>query len=251
MNLPSLNIRISGKGYPVIFLHGFLESNRMWEYLSIPNIQRIEIELPGHGSSPEILDVSIEVIAKHILSHSEIKNLETFHVVGHSMGGYVALEIKKQHPRCKKVILLNSNFWEDSPQKKKDRLRVAKIVHFNKLHFIREVIPNLFSHSEKFEKDIKKLIKEASLISSNTIASASIAMSRRQNNRILLEEKAQDFYIIQGDLDKTVPLEMMEKSLEEIPVHYSVISDCGHMAHIEKTGEVNEILNGILKSSRQ
>ena len=48
-----LNYSIFGNGYPVVFLHGFLESNSMWDYLSLENlnVQCVLIELPGHGKS--------------------------------------------------------------------------------------------------------------------------------------------------------------------------------------------------------
>ena len=46
-----LNYRVSGNGYPVVFLHGFLESVSMWDYINIQDVQSIFIDLPGHGKS--------------------------------------------------------------------------------------------------------------------------------------------------------------------------------------------------------
>ena len=41
-----------GNGYPVVFLHGFLESMTMWEDLKFEGIwQQVFIDLPGHGGS--------------------------------------------------------------------------------------------------------------------------------------------------------------------------------------------------------
>ena len=49
----SLKIKIEGEGFPLLFLHGFLEDSRMWNYLSTSrlNYKRIFIDLPGHGGS--------------------------------------------------------------------------------------------------------------------------------------------------------------------------------------------------------
>ena len=128
-----LSYKIVGKGFPVVFLHGFLESVSMWDYLKLEmmNFQSILIDLPGHGDSlNEDEDVpSIEYMAfkvKELLIHLNIKD---FSVVGHSMGGYVSLVLKNELNisssgfilNCSKVVLLNSNFWEDSEEKKRDR----------------------------------------------------------------------------------------------------------------------------------
>ena len=57
--------------------------------------------------------------------------------------------------------MLNSNFWADSEQKKKDRLRVADIAFKAKKVFINEAIPNLFGQVELFRDEIEVLKEEA------------------------------------------------------------------------------------------
>ena len=49
----NLKFKIEGEGFPLLFLHGFLEDSRMWEFLSTSslNYKKIFIDLPGHGGS--------------------------------------------------------------------------------------------------------------------------------------------------------------------------------------------------------
>jgi hypothetical protein len=49
-----LEHRIIGNGYPIVFLHGFLEDSSMWEHLNLPlksAYKFVFIDLPGHGKS--------------------------------------------------------------------------------------------------------------------------------------------------------------------------------------------------------
>ena len=111
-----LNYRVVGNGYPVVFLHGFLESISMWEYLSLSqNNQKILIDLPGHGTSDftKTTLFSMQSVAKEVKRVIDELNIQEYHLVGHSMGGYIGIELMKIDVRCDKLILLNSNFSED------------------------------------------------------------------------------------------------------------------------------------------
>jgi 2-succinyl-6-hydroxy-2,4-cyclohexadiene-1-carboxylate synthase len=244
-----LNYRIEGKGYPIIFLHGFLESNSMWKYLRLLelNSKCIFIELPGHGDSPlfESLPPSIEAMClgvQELIDHLDIKE---FGIVGHSMGGYVALELKKNCNKVDKVVLLNSNTWSDAPQKVIDRQRVASIVYQAKDLFLKEAIPNLFLDAAKNQKEIDELILEAKKMTPDAIAYASLAMSTRSDFTEYVSTNSDDFYLIQGDGDKIVPREAMDKLFANKTRHYFVIEEAGHMAHIERSTKVLEILKSI------
>ncbi|MFZ9658097.1 MAG: alpha/beta fold hydrolase, partial [Crocinitomicaceae bacterium] len=135
----------------------------MWDYLPLNDlpIQQIRIDLPGHGNSalPDQVP-SIAGMAQAVFEVLDSLAIQSFSVVGHSMGAYVGLELS-MHPGFQQLILLNSNCWSDSEQKKQDRLRVAQIVYKAKDIFIREAIPNLFQSPESSKKESAVLIEEA------------------------------------------------------------------------------------------
>ena len=108
---------------------------------------------------------SIESMANEVISVLEKEGIKKFHIVGHSMGGYIALSIKEKQKECKKVILLNSNYWSDSESKKRDRDRVCKIAFKAKDYFLNEAIPNLFTDKEKYKPQIDQLIDESKQMS--------------------------------------------------------------------------------------
>ena len=243
-----LNYRVFGNGYPVVFLHGFLESTTMWSFLALEKaaFQSILIDLPGHGNSG-LNDTnespSMKYMAEEVAKLLEELNIEQYHVVGHSMGGYVALELKELDLKCKKVVMLNSNFWEDRVEKKKDRVRIADIVLKAKDLFVNEAIPGLFYRHNRKDSAVIELIKEAKKMEAASIAYASLAMRNRKDKSTLVKEKATDFLILHGKHDPIISTEKWQSELKEIPVSFEIVEDAGHMSHIENP---TKILNSII-----
>ena len=247
-----LNYRMAGDGHPVIFLHGFLESITMWSQLDLESLpfKSVLIDLPGHGLSPLTDDSSIpslDFYAQEVKKLLVDLHISYYHVVGHSMGGYVALKLKEFDSCCKKVVLLNSNFWEDEPGKKQDRVRVADVALKAKSLFVNEAIPGLFYRHNRTNAFIKDLTTEAKKIDGVAIAYASLAMRNRSNKRELLLANPNDFLIIQGENDPLISPKKMQRELINSNVELLLFHQSGHMAHYEEPKRVAKILSDFLK----
>lgn len=92
-----LNFESSGSGRPLLALHGYGASLFSWRHLplALPDRRVIRIDFPGHGRSPPRLDNHYRLAdhARAVLEFIESQGLEDFDLVGHSMGGGVALMI--------------------------------------------------------------------------------------------------------------------------------------------------------------
>lgn len=242
-----LSYSVEGEGIPIVLLHGFLESSTMWDYLSLSSLKMkfIRIDLPGHGKSIHFSsdNPTIDYFASCVIDVLDELKIYHFHVLGHSMGGYVALNIAKRFPqRVFTCGLMNSNFWSDSEEKKRDRTRVVEIVRKNKNIFINEAIPRLFHSHHNFHSEIASLIHDAKTMTSEAIAFASIAMRDREDNTDLVNKHNQvEIYIIQGDEDKTIPVDVMNKNLL-LKDRLTIIPNSGHMSHIEQSNRVSQLL---------
>ena len=88
-----------GKGFPFVFVHGYLGSSEMWslqkEFFS--KYYRVIIPaLPGFGESHNVKSLdSINKMAKEIINLLDQKNIDKFNLIGHSMGGMIVQEITK------------------------------------------------------------------------------------------------------------------------------------------------------------
>ena len=89
-----------GKGFPLVLVHGFLGSSKMWEPqidFFKDNFRVITPDLPGFGKSNKAkLHNSIQSISNLILECLKEKKINKFHLLGHSMGGMIVQEMAKR-----------------------------------------------------------------------------------------------------------------------------------------------------------
>lgn len=237
----------------LVFLHGFLEDLSIWNDI-IPSFQEegytcLTIDLPCHGSSRFDGEIcSMSFMAETVFSLISFLNLNPDKIIGHSMGGYVALELTKMVKS--EPILLHSNFWEDSPQKKIDRNRVIEIVKKNKSLFINEAIPGLFAPTNKDSHltVIQGLIDKANETPANEICAATAGMRDRQAFYQLKSNLRVS--IIHGDLDPIIQSEKMTEELQNISSSYLFTNmiDVGHMGIWEDPKTVISSIKSILFS---
>jgi len=157
----TINYTISGKGAAVVLLHGFLETVDMWNNL-IPelsqNNQVICIDLLGHGKTDCIGYVhTMEAMADAVFAVLQHLKIEKADVIGHSMGGYVALALAEKQPQLfKGLCLMNSSFEEDDDERKALRVRANEMAktHFETL--VEMSFANLFA-AESREKFLGEL----------------------------------------------------------------------------------------------
>lgn len=98
INGVSVNYEVAGEGKVVVFLHGYTGSSQDWfnqmSALS-PMYKVIAVDLRGHGRSsapPRETDYSIEIFVEDVHSILNHLNIEKCCMVGHSLGGFMALE---------------------------------------------------------------------------------------------------------------------------------------------------------------
>ena len=224
----------------------------MWQDLTLIelDVHCLFIDLPGHGKSKfsitESPEAGIEHMANEVIAVIESLGIKDFDILGHSMGGYVALEVKRLKAQCGKVVLLNSNYWNDPPAKVIDRKRIEKLVQNSKPFFLQKAIPGLFTEPDKFQLEINQLIEEASIMESKAIGYASLAMASRKDFTKIISH--QDLYVIHGAHDRLASSNQYEGH-GILNGHFFELQNAGHMSHIESPQEVIEVLKIILGGS--
>lgn len=245
-----LHHRISGNGDPVVFLHGFMEDCSMWDEL-ISHFQHktcILIDLHGHGKSffdPE-LPCQMSIMAQQVRFTLDKLAISHYQLVGHSLGGYVGLELLKTDPQLEHLTLFHSHPWPDSPAKKTDRDRVSKLVLTKSVFFIREAIPNLFAFPEEQSEAIKTYCAIAEQMHPEAIAWSTIAMRNRDSSEQVLIDRPENVSVIQGQLDPLIPNIQLRTFAEKHEIGFYEIARCGHMGQVEAPAASIELLKAIL-----
>src|SRR5512143_3456474 len=119
-----------GTGTPLVLLHGYPLDHHLWDQVAPLLVDTFELILPdlrGFGESSTVdsfytmEDIASDVAA--LLDHLEIQKAA---VVGHSMGGYVALAFARLYPqRVNGLGLISSQILADTPDRKEGRYNSA------------------------------------------------------------------------------------------------------------------------------
>lgn len=106
-------VRRAGSGPVVVLIHGMAGSLDTWDPV-FPTLARtcdvIAVDLPGHGASSRLRgDFSLGTLASAVRDVLDVLDIETATVVGHSLGGGIALQFVYQFPeRSERLVLVSS-----------------------------------------------------------------------------------------------------------------------------------------------
>ena len=229
----------NGTGVPVVLLHGFLENSTMWDAF-IPVLSKnnriICIDLLGHGQTDCLGYIhSMELMADIVKAVLNYLKISQTIIIGHSMGGYVALAFAEKNP--KDVIglcLMNSTANADSSERKKNRDRAIIAVKQNYKTFVRIAVVNLFRPKNRriFTKQIKFIKEEALKMPVQGIVAALEGMKIRKDREQLFKNSAYEKLMIISKKDPVLDFKSLIKQTKNSNIKVVEFPD-GHMSHIE------------------
>ncbi len=247
-----LYYEVVGKGKPLVFLHGFLESHQIWDRLKEAlkdTYQIITLDLLGHGQSEITSAIStMENMADEVILVLNHLNIEKATFVGHSMGGYVSCALADLYPeRTENIVLINSSTLPDDDEKKAQRLKACETAKRNFNALVSFSMPSLFAahHRENFRNELKEIKEIALKTPIEGVCAALKGMRERPNRSSILYDFKGDIYTIVGKNDETVNPELFLALIPDLPNIHLHQFDGGHMAFIEHYDEVLAILKSI------
>lgn len=241
------------KGNAIVLLHGFLENKTMWRDLA-PELSKkqrvITIDLLGHGESGcmgyvHSMEENAEVV-RAVLSELRIRKVN---LIGHSMGGYVALAFAEMFPTMiKGLVLMNSTSKADSEERKTNRDRAIKAVKKDYAGFVRLAIANLFNpdNRERLANEIEKVKKEALKTPLQGVVASLEGMKIRKDREAQLHSSSFPILLILGEKDPVFLYKDSLKQIENTTVKLVTFPD-GHMSHIENRDELKKVLLDFFK----
>jgi len=242
-----------GTGTAVVLLHGFIENKTMWKDLAPKLAEKnrvISIDLLGHGDSDCLgyvhsMEENAEIV-KAVLSNLKIRKTI---IIGHSMGGYVALALAELYPQfIKGLVLLNSTAKEDSEERKLNRDRAIKAVKQNYINFVRMSIVNLFSENnrDRLENEIEKVKLEALKTPLQGIIASLEGMKIRKDRQFILKESNFPKMLILGKKDGVLIYNENMTQIKNTNAELITFPD-GHMSHIENKMDLEKVVLKFLK----
>lgn len=99
----------AGSGPPVILLHGLFGAGQNWGAIRkalSPQFRVLTPDLRNHGTSPHAADMSYAAMAADVIETMDAAGLDQAAILGHSMGGKVAMTLALTHPgRVSRLVI--------------------------------------------------------------------------------------------------------------------------------------------------
>jgi proline-specific peptidase len=259
---------IQGTGYPVIMHHGYGATGSIWigqvkelsKYFKLIILDARSSGKSDHPTNPYTLDTLVEDL-KGLMDSLKI---EKAHIIGQSMGGWIAQNFVLKYPaRVNKIVLLGTNhkgsgiqIFKDAliknyEQQKQDKVQAywdyAKFTHHRK--FIKEMQAD---QKKKFHglwsaEDMIKELTENKMTPKDYQLLADAVEKHDVTER--LPQIKNPVLLIAATNDKLSPKMVMEEIHKGIKnSKFELIDDTAHHVFLEAAPKVNQLIIDFLKS---
>jgi pimeloyl-ACP methyl ester carboxylesterase len=250
-----ISYTLTGNGKTVLLLHGFAEDATIWKSLVWQLNKKYKvicIDLPGTGESDWIKDITIDTCAQIIAAILQREQITLCTLLGHSMGGYIALAFAKKYPdRLRGIGLLHSTAYADTEEKKAARRKsIDFIKEYSAIRYLLQSIPNLFASNfvTKNKMLVAAHIQRNTYMNKETLIGYSQAMLERPDSIAFLQQTTLPILFIIGAKDNAVPYEnsLAQCYLPKIS-YIHILNELGHMGMLEHPIDFNHYVVNFLK----
>tara|TARA_B100001996_G_C18552147_1_gene551256 strand:+ start:26 stop:781 length:756 start_codon:yes stop_codon:yes gene_type:complete len=241
-----------GKGFPIVLVHGFLGSSAMWtpqkDFLS-KYFRVISPALPGFGESSKMVPLdNINDMAKTILEMLKKKKINSFNLMGHSMGGMIVQEMAKiSGDKINKLICYATGPIGDIPgrfepiDESRKKLKEKGI----------DETANRISKKWFIDGDNAKyfyLCDNANKATSEEAADDALKALKNWKGLENLKNIKNETLIIWGDKDSAYnfnQVDILNKNILNSTI--KIFNGCSHNVHLEIPEKFNEIVKNFLE----
>jgi pimeloyl-ACP methyl ester carboxylesterase len=238
-----LHYRKVGVGAATLLIHGFGEDGNVFNQAikHLPEQGMLLIpDLPGSGESEiwPAAEPSLNDFALALNAILEIEGIEKCRVMGHSMGGYIALAFAEQFPeKIVALSLLHSTAYADSAERiQKRKQAIDFIEREGAAAFLRISLPGLFAPTfrEQGKAAIDALLTSMKQVSGTTLIQYYRAMMQRPDRSNLLKAAPYPVMFIIGQEDEIVqPADTLQLADITANAYIHVLDNVGHMSMLE------------------
>jgi 3-oxoadipate enol-lactonase len=244
-----------GQGTPVVLLHAFPFSRRMWapQRDALKDVCRlITPDLPGFGDSPlSPPNPTVETMADAVAALLDEKGIRDRVILGGlSMGGYVAFAfVRKYADRLRGLILADTRAEPDDDTAKANRDKLIEFASNNPASAVIEqmmpkmVSPQTLSSRPDIVEEVKRL---AGAQQPAGIVAALRMLRARPDSRPTLSTIRVPTLIIVGRDDALTPPPLSESMAGQIAGARLVMIGAGHLSNLEQPAAFNDAVRGFL-----
>jgi 3-oxoadipate enol-lactonase len=231
-----------GQGTAVVLLHGFPLSGAIWreQQQRLSDEYRVIVpDLRGHGRSPAPPGVyEMDLLARDVLALLDTLRIRKAVIMGHSMGGYVALAAWKLAPdRFLALGLINSQAGADTEESRQGRFKLAHQVADDGSKVVAQaMLPKLFAPDLPAGSPIIEQVRQMILNTQPVgIIGALKGMAARLDSRTHIRRLKIPLLLLTGDKDQIIPPEKAKAMAASLPTAtLTIVDNAGHMPMLEQ-----------------
>jgi pyruvate dehydrogenase E2 component (dihydrolipoamide acetyltransferase) len=242
-----------GDSVPVLLLHGFGADLNTWMFTqpALAEGRRvIALDLPGHGGSVKQLDHADAAGLAAVIGHAlEALGIERTHLVGHSMGGGIAIAFASRQPERVATLTLIASA---SLGPEINAAFIDGFVRAARRREATEVLGLLVHDPALVSRTMVEDVLRYKRLDGVPAALAAIAEEwfpggrQRAGLADAVAALKLPVQIIWGREDRIIPAAHAEALASRLPVH--ILDQTGHLPHMEKAGEVNRLINRLIEN---
>jgi pyruvate dehydrogenase E2 component (dihydrolipoamide acetyltransferase) len=241
-----------GDRVPVLLLHGFGADLNTWMFMQ-PELadgrRTVALDLPGHGGSvKEVGAGDPESLTGFAEGALDALSLERVHLVGHSMGGAIALLAALRRPdRVASVTLIasaglgaeiNTSFIGGFVRatRRREAADVLSLLVYDPALVSRTMIEDVLRY-----KRLDGVSEGLARIAEAWFAGGRQSLDLAQR----ITRLAMPVQVIWGREDRIIPVAHAEALASRLPVH--LLGEAGHLPHMEKASEVTRLVKRFIQ----
>ena len=234
-----------GKGTPLVLLHGYPLDHHLWDDVAPLLENTFDLILPdlrGFGESTTVDSLyTMDDYASDIAGLLDQLGIQKAAIVGHSMGGYVALAFARLYPeRVSGLGLVSSQVVADPIDRKEARYKSAAEVSDNGIGGVVETMAPKFTADERLQAFARETMERQQ---PSAFIGALKAMAERMDSTPLMSSFNFPVVIIHGEADALIPIDRAHEVKKAVPhAHLVELNGAGHMPMMEATEETARAL---------
>ena len=245
-----LSFKKIGKGKPLVLVHGYLGGQNMWKFQEDlqDNFELIMPSLAGYGESANFTAPStIRQNAEQVFELLNHLNIDTFYLLGHSMGGMIVQEMAALRPsRVEKLICFGTGSIGVLPNRFET---IEESRHKIKTIGIKETRENIAKtwFVDYLKGEGYQLCLEEGAKATTQAALASLDAWDSWDGRRQLSKISSPTLILWSNKDRSYDLNQQNILNQGIKnSRLEIIKDCAHNSHMEKPILVNNAIKQFL-----
>lgn len=234
-----------GNGAPMVLLHGYPLDHHLWDMIAPLLSDTFELILPdlrGFGNSSTVESFfTMEDFATDVAALLDQLQIQKTAIVGHSMGGYVALAFARLYPeRVTGLGLVSSQVLADTPDRKEARYNSAAEVADKGIGSVVAAMTTKFTSDARLQEFARQSMERQQPAA---YIGALKAMAERVDSTPLLSSFNFPVVLVHGDADALIPVDRAREVKAAFETAYLVeISGAGHMPMMESPAKTAEAL---------